>query len=265
MYNKTDPVVLLRDDSGNHISNRNPGYCELTVQYWAWKNLDCDVCGLMHRRRYFDFSEDTVMDAQSKKKNIKPYRIFDEPTNRILQKINVNDNAVAALTEKYQVIAAAGENIFTSVRNYYHKKDQQEFDDMSLITQIIAEQYPQYLEAAQRYLNGTYSYFCNMFIMEKTLFDHYSQWLFGIIEEYERRKPKEFFYPREQGKIAERLFGIYMTHIVNDTDIPWAEIPRAHFARIDGATPHNMSFNKIMYHLLPPGSLRKRMVSAFLA
>ena len=35
----------LHDDEGENISMKNPRYCELTTQYWAWKNEDADYYG----------------------------------------------------------------------------------------------------------------------------------------------------------------------------------------------------------------------------
>ena len=39
---KSEMGHLLGDNTGNNISEKNPYYCELTAQYWAWKNLDTE-------------------------------------------------------------------------------------------------------------------------------------------------------------------------------------------------------------------------------
>ena len=76
-------------------------------------------------------------------------------------------------------------------------------------------------------------------------------------KEYEKRKPENLFYPREMGKLGERLFGIYMTYIKDNTDISYSELPRIHFSSINGTTMKNLSFNKYLYYICPPGTKRR--------
>ena len=93
--------------------------------------------------------------------------------------------------------------------------------------------------------------------MDKKNFDNYSEWLFNILFEYEKRKPENLFYPREMGKLGERLFGVYMTYIKDNTDISYTELPRIHFSSINGTTMKNLSFNKYLYYICPPGTKRR--------
>ena len=260
LYDKNDKFLPLRDDSGENISLKNPQYCELTVQYYAWKNQNFGFGGLMHQRRYFDLTRVYPVKRGGRMPKEKPYRIFDSPDKKTLKLIGADRNTVNRLADEFRIIAPLRENIYQSIEEYYNKNDRRRFDDIGLLKRIISEKYPSYSESAEEYFSQKYSYFCNMFLSDREMFEKYSEWLFGILSEYEVMKPEELFYPREQGKLAERLFGVYMTYIINNTDIPCAEAPRAHFACVNGATAKNFSFNRKMYLLFPPGSIRRGII-----
>ena len=69
-----------RDDEGENISSRNFTFCEMSGQYWAWKNLSADYVGQCHYRRYFCFdgkSHKANDHAQIEDKCLSPYSIND--------------------------------------------------------------------------------------------------------------------------------------------------------------------------------------------
>lgn len=256
---KDKDYLPMKDNTGANISVKNDSYCELTVMYWAWKNLEYDVCGLMHQRRYFDFGSKNIYAYDRQNKLKKPYKIYDIPDEKTLAKIHADYDSISKLTDKYELIAPLRENIYQSMRSQYDENDRNGFDDISLMCEIIEEKYPEYLPSAKKYLDGHFAYYCNMFIMHRRIFDDYCEWLFDILSEFEKRKPQQLKAPRECGKIGERLFGVYMTYIIDNTDIKWAEIPRIHFCKIGGTTK-NQSFNRTLYRLCPPGSRRRSIL-----
>ena len=257
LYGAKDAKLALCDDSGTHISDWNPQYCELTVQYWAWQNQTFDIGGLLHQRRYFDVSSPHPYAIDQPKKPKRPYRIVKAPTDTVLQQSGITGERITSLMERYRWIAPLSENIYQSVEEYYNRNDRRKFDDLRLLRSVIQDLYPAYSDSAEAYFRQSEAYFCNMFIADHALFAAYSEWLFAILAEYTRRKPPQAVYPREQGKLAERLFGVYTTYLKTHTDIAWAELPRIHFTAIDGTTPHNPSFSRLWYRLCPPDSRRR--------
>ena len=58
-------LSYLGDDTGDHISDKNCYYSELTGLYWVWKNVtDVDIVGSCHYRRYLINSVGKVLTCQ---------------------------------------------------------------------------------------------------------------------------------------------------------------------------------------------------------
>ena len=50
---KEVPEGVYQDNQGDNISSLNKSYCELTTQYWAWKNMQADYYGFCHTAVFF--------------------------------------------------------------------------------------------------------------------------------------------------------------------------------------------------------------------
>lgn len=72
--NKDKFKANYRDDTEDDIANKNSFYCELTAQYWVWKNIAnrYDNIGLVHYRRFFANSN-TLFKKLLTDKNIQKY------------------------------------------------------------------------------------------------------------------------------------------------------------------------------------------------
>jgi len=209
---------FLHDDTGDNISEKNRSYCELTAQYWAWKNVEADYYGFFHYRRYL------YPDAKAKR----PYRIEEKASLSLLEKLGYA--GFEDLIGQYDLIAPIGENMYSSVRKHYEKAAFHHKKDLDLAVNILRGQSPEYTRAVGLHLSGTVCYFGNIFIMRRQVFHDYCAWLFPILEEFDRRADTSGYSPQEQradGYLAERLFGIYYTY--RSGQMRTLGLPRVHF------------------------------------
>lgn len=228
IYNDT-----LHDNEGENISDKNGQYCELTAQYWAWKNADADYYGFMHYRRYFSFNPDSLHEDSCG--NVP----FSSPNKKAFDTLQVGDASISELVSQYDVISTKAQLISNlnqgrTVWEHYQKAPHHRIEDMQTVLDIIKNKYPGYSSAAQKYMKSQYAYFCNMYILRKDIFKNYSKWLFDILQEHEKLtdfSDYDIDEYRVSGFLAERLWGIYYTWLKeNHPELRFKELQCSFFS-----------------------------------
>lgn len=235
---------FLHDDEGENISAKNRSYCELTAQYWAWKNEQADHYGFFHYRRYL------YPDISAKR----PYRVEREAAPELLDKLGFQ--GFSELIRRYDLILPKGENMHVPVREHYAGAPFHHRKDLELMEQIILEKCPEMKEALEGYFSGTVCYFGNIYIMRRQVFDRYCGWLFPLLEEFDKRAELSGYSPQElrvDGYLAERMLGVYAAFWKDE--LKTLELPRVHFY-----SRREYIRRRILNGLLPPGSRRRSAV-----
>ncbi len=189
------------DNDGENISEKNPHFCELTCHYWAWKNLkNVDIVGLNHYRRYFDFD--------CKCPSFSPDKHFISTENFLQKPYHFPD--IEGLLGKYDIILPPKRHWRVSNTEQY--KGYHIAKDWEMLRQIISELTPEYIPAFEQTMdhdNKAAGY--NMFVTKWNIFDQYSEWLFKILFEVERRVPPidDPIQSRIYGYMSERLINVF--------------------------------------------------------
>lgn len=208
---------IQRDDEGINMSEKNDRYCELTAQYWAWKNLDADYYGFMHYRRHFVF-QDIAYPYDDEAPVSYPY--IDQ---KYRDEIGLEDEAIYHSIGEYDLILPLPVDVASlgAVSNevQFSCAECQHAMDFDLICKIVMELYPEYCDAIQEFRTGQCAYFCNIFIMKKEIFHDYSAWLFQILERSESKIDFTHYNQQETRVLAfmaERLLNIYLIKLLKD-------------------------------------------------
>lgn len=179
---KKEMADMIGDDTGDNISEKNPYYCELTAQYWAWKNFnDTEYIGFCHYRRLFkeEFTNENVDRILNKGKSV----ILVGPRFRKYNRLNFLKTFVCG-------------------------------EDIVILFKVVRKLYPDYYKAMCHCANEFYDYPSNMIVCRKDIFNNYAKWLFDILfesEKYIKLSP----YSRGKrifGYLSEFLMMVYFTH-----------------------------------------------------
>lgn len=188
-------LEITGDDSGDNISKKNREYCELTAHYWAWKNLKgIDQIGLAHYRRYLDFSNKSSVLLNVKSPN----------------EVNAPKADFNKLLEKYDIVLSNYD--YHAASNKIHYCYNHILEDYQILRETLAELFPEYLPSFDHIMIRTNKASVgNMFFTKWPVFDAYSEWLFTLLFEVEKRvKLSPYDYQRRVfGFMAERLIDVY--------------------------------------------------------
>ncbi|MDD6812611.1 MAG: DUF4422 domain-containing protein [Lachnospiraceae bacterium] len=172
------------DNTGDNISSKNCFYGELTGVYWVWKNVrTTDYVGICHYRRYFCTEEGRIFNEKDYLSILKDYDIIAS------KKLKLNFSYFDGYAGDY--------NIF----------------DLITTGEVIREKYPEYYDTFEKLVHGNGTYFGNMMVSNKKIFDAYSQWLFSIFEEVEKRidaSSYDDYHKRVFGFISEFLLMVFV-------------------------------------------------------
>lgn len=238
---------MLHDSDGDNISSKNPFYCELTAQYWAWKNLDENYYGLFHYRRYFSFKP--ISEPYDRWGNL----VTDFIDESVIEKYGLDPKTIQQITEKYDVILPERKDILKmpnmgqNMREQYLGSGYLHEHDLDLLLEILAERYPQFIPYAELYFGGHTTYLNNMFIMKRDLFLSYSSWLFDILDAFfERADMHDYSIEalRTPGHLAERLLNIYCLYLQDQKKYSFCELQTVVFSCTDPLPDYRPAFEQ---------------------
>ncbi|WP_099467098.1 DUF4422 domain-containing protein [Konateibacter massiliensis] len=180
----SEDLGYIGDNTGENISHLNGSFSELTGVYWVWKNeKEADYAGICHYRRYL------INQAG---------RIFKE-------------EELLTILKEYDVITS--KRLQYDYTYYDGYADAHNINDLIETGKVIAEKYPDYYENFERLVHSKESYFGNIMVASKPLFDEYAQWLFDILQEVEKRidiSAYDAYHRRVFGFISEFLLLVWV-------------------------------------------------------
>lgn len=245
--NSYNDICCPGDDTGINISFKNPYYCELTAQYWVWKNAEpTEYVGFMHYRRHLNFSQNQIFDEDN-------WGVVNDDviSKEYEDKFGLNERDILSalndcdvlLPKKWSVKRANSKNNL----EHYKVSEHLYISDYLKAINILLQLYPEYRKAVELFNDSDEGYYTNMFLMKWELFDEYSSWLFNVLENFENDFSMRNYNTQEKrviGHISERLFNIFIIQKQNKGSLKIRELQRT-FVRNETFNAHlKPKFNK---------------------
>ncbi len=219
VYDKRENVEMLGDDTGDNISDKRMSFNELTVQYWAWKNVEADYYGLCHYRRYLSFHE-----RYTENQDFNNHVVADAFGSDFVEKYNLKESEMRKVIENNEIVTLIpleldklpGSKKVTVYESLEQNPNVFVTKDIDKYREIFKEKYPEYAVDVDEYFDGYIWRAFNCFILDKKHYFEYNELLFDILDRFlEDWDPR--YYNQEQmrmpGYFGEITFGIYYHHL----------------------------------------------------
>ena len=172
------------DDTGDHISDLNEFYGELTGIYWVWKNdTDSDAVGVCHYRRYFLNDNGGLMTQPEYERILQDYDVM------------ISD------------LPSAGGTNYDNFAKAHSKKD------LDLMAAAIQTLYPLDYAVYEAVMQESKCCYGNLMVCKKELFDAYCAWLFPIFVEMGDKidvSSYDMYHKRLFGFLSEMLLYVWI-------------------------------------------------------
>lgn len=224
VFDKENPHGLSGDDTGDSISDKRGSFCEFTVQYWAWKNVQADYYGLCHYRRYLSFSNRNYQTADH---GLVPCAVLSPGS---MERFGLLDGqTMAAEIAQYDLIIPQPAFVERmplphgragTVRQLWAAHDGIFFEKTVIDRMfcLIEELTPEYSAAAKEYFSGNLHRGYNCYVMKSELFDRLCRLQFPIMEALERELDTTGYTAgmrRTPAYVGEMLFGIFLHQVLH--------------------------------------------------
>lgn len=200
---------MLRDNTLDNIADKNDTYCELTAQYWIWKNSDAEIKGLVHYRR--------ILGGEGRKAELL------ESISARRQKA-LSGEETEQLLQQYDVILPKMHNYVTETALEHYQKNHVTGSSFDIIRQYFKENFSEYVEPLDNVLHSKQSHLFNILITRKEIFDAYSEWLFAVLG-YVEQNVNTSGLSKSERRIFEYLSELLLDVWIQANDLSHVDMP----------------------------------------
>ncbi|MDR1922353.1 MAG: DUF4422 domain-containing protein [Candidatus Adiutrix sp.] len=232
---------MIGDHTGDHISEKNHRYGELTAMYWVWKNWlpqnpRVEHIGFFQYRRLLDLCFQPGAAAEQ------------APRHSVFQRVNMEDyrflwdrNCRADLSylRDYDLVMSPKhrhrEERLTLEEQYRKWHPER---DLDIALSLIEERCPKMKRALRETLKAEIFYFTLVFVMRRAFFESFMAWLTALLTEVEKLSDWSAYDGYHQRRLpaflGERLLNVWIAYQIEANGLRVLERPGC---LLDGVKP----------------------------